>query len=103
MNPLLKAFLFTLVRAGLLWLSGWMVNKQIFSKSELETYISAAAVFLVTFGWSLADRYISRVKFLTALSAPAGATEAEIKEMIKNKVVPVIPNVDSTTPPTDNK
>lgn len=85
MNPMLQQFLITIFRAGLLWLSGWLVKAGIFKEDEIGNYVAAAAIGLVTLTWALWSRYKSRLTFLAALQAPPGTTEQEVKEIVKQQ------------------
>lgn len=82
MNPLFQSILMSFFRWGLTLVAGWLVEHQVWAKDEAGGYVSGLALALVTLCWAIWARYRSRVKFLTALEAPAGATEAHVIEKI---------------------
>lgn len=43
-------------------------------------------VAIIALGWSLWQKYRSRLKFLAALDAPAGADERDVTVMAANQV-----------------
>src|SRR5687767_5499623 len=96
MNPLLAAALGSILRWLLAFGAGFFVERGIWSSDDAATYVAAAAVALLALAWSLWNKYRGRVKFLTALAMPAGATEAEVKEHIATGG----PTPSVSTPPT---
>lgn len=83
MNPLLQQALGAFIRTGLAFLAGYVVKAGIWTQSDAETYIAAATLALLALGWSLWQKYHARIKFLTALDAPTGASEAMVDDKIK--------------------
>lgn len=98
MNPMLQQFLATLIRAGLLAISGWLVKAGLFKESDLDNYIAGATVFVLTVLWALWVRYKSRVHFLTALTVPPGTTENEVKLIAQTEVTPTVLTPPNTVP-----
>ena len=82
MNPLLQSALASIARAILIGSSGFLVQRGIWSQSAAETYMTALSLFVVGLGWSLWEKYKSRIKFLTALESPVGTTEAKVNSVI---------------------
>lgn len=82
MPALLAAALGSLIRSGLMVLAGYLVKQGIWSSSAAEDYVGAAVIFLLAFGWSIWQHYKTRIKFLTALDLPPGATEAHVETLI---------------------
>jgi hypothetical protein len=82
MNPLLVEALASIFRWGLALLAGYLVKAGIWDASAAETYVAAAAIALVNLGWSLWQKYRSRIAFLTALDMRSGSTESDVKAVI---------------------
>ena len=78
MNPLLQAALGSILRWGLAFLAGFLVNAGIWKADEAESYIGAAAVGLLAIVWSLWQKYKARIRFLAALDSPKGTDEGDI-------------------------
>lgn len=79
MNPILSAALGSILRWALAAGAGYLVKAGIWTGSDAETYVAAGALGLLGLGWSLWNKYHGRVKFLTALTMPAGTTENDVK------------------------
>ena len=94
MNPLLVEALGSILRAGLNIGAGYLVEHGIWSKSNAETYVGALALALISFGWSLWQKYHMRLKILTA-SASAGLSENQVEAMVKD---PTTQNPSATHP-----
>jgi hypothetical protein len=84
MNPMLMQFLTTIFRYFIVSASTFLVSKGIIKGEDMAEYATAAAVGLATVIWALWSRYKSRLAFLTALEAPMGTTEEEVKDIVKN-------------------
>lgn len=82
MNPLLASALGSIVRAMLIFCAGWLVNHGIWTQADAETYAAAASLAIVSVGWSIFQKYKSRVSFLTALQAPQNTSEATVKRWV---------------------
>jgi hypothetical protein len=82
MNPLFVSILGSFIRWALTLGAGWLVEHQVWAQDEAGGYVSGLTLALITLLWAVWTRYKSRVKFLTALEAPAGATEAHVIEKI---------------------
>lgn len=78
MNPMIVTMLGSLLRALLLAAFGGLIDRGIWSTDQVEWLAVGLAGFVLTWGWALWKHYKSRIKFLTALETPAGATEAEV-------------------------
>jgi hypothetical protein len=81
MTLLLEA-LGSIARWLLAGLMGYFVAKGVFTAEQAESYTRAlsyaAAAGAVSLGWSLWQKYHSRIAFLTALDSPAGTTPAQV-------------------------
>lgn len=101
MNPLLQQALGSIVRWLLTFAAGYLVQLGIWTEEDAMKYVGAAALALVALGWSLYQKYKSRLTLVTALATPGRASEAEVEQKIKaekQKPVPALPPV--TTPKT---
>lgn len=78
MDPLLSAALGSFVRAGLLLVVPFLINAGIWTPEEATKYVAAATTTSVALGWSVWQKHKSRLKFLEALSVPAGTPETAI-------------------------
>jgi hypothetical protein len=74
----------SIVRAGLQMLAGYLVSAGIWTGSEAKTYVAAAALALISIGWSLWQKYGMRMKLVTALATPMGRSEATVARMVAN-------------------
>src|SRR3990167_10585049 len=82
MNPLLVSALGSLVRWVLAFGAGWLVNRGVWTEAAASEYLAAGSLAVVAIAWSVWQKYRSRIKFLTALEAPAGTDE----EMVDVKI-----------------
>ena len=90
MNPILQAALGSIIRWALAILVGYMVKHGIWEDTEAKTYVAAGTIAILTLGWSLWQKYHSRIKILTALTMPEGSTENELNTQIITKVTPSV-------------
>jgi hypothetical protein len=72
MSPLLKAALASLLRHALTGAGSYFVAKGIWSEEAATEYMAALALFLVSVGWSLFQKYATHLLILDALDAPMG-------------------------------
>ena len=84
MNPILQSALGSVLRWLLALGAGYLVKAGIWTNSNAETYVAAGAMALLAIGWSLWQKYHSRIKFLTALTMPVGATENDVTAQVKS-------------------
>jgi hypothetical protein len=84
MNPLLLEALGSIMRWLLAGAAGWLVQHGIWTQAQSQTYVMAAALAVLSLGWSLWQKYKSRIHFLTALELPAGSDEGAVKAKIAN-------------------
>lgn len=75
MNPLLSAALGSIIRWALSLVVPYLVTAGIWTPDEATAYVAGLSLALVGLGWSLWQKYKSRLKFLDALDAPAGTPE----------------------------
>ena len=78
MNPLWEASLGSILRWALAIGAGYLVHKGIWTSGDATTYVSAAAMGILSLAWSQRDKIIARAKMLTALWMPRGTTEAAV-------------------------
>lgn len=83
MNPLLQSALGSILRALLAGLAGWFVQRGVWTQDAANEYLTAGVLFILTILWAVWTRYKDRLKFLTALDAPAGIPEEHVTEKIK--------------------
>lgn len=91
MNPLLVEALGSVLRAALNIGAGWLVAHGIWASSDAEKYVGAAAIALITLGWSIWQKYGMRTKLVTAMAMPSGVSENQVKAVVDD------PNI--ATPP----
>lgn len=84
MNPLLSEAIGSILRWALSIAAGLLVQQGIWSQAQAQTYVLAASMGALSLGWSLWAKYRARIKFLTALEAPAGATESSVTDKVAN-------------------
>lgn len=98
MNPMAVEAIGAIVRAGLMVLAGYIVKAGIWNAGQAEVYVGAASLGLITLGWSLWQKYRSRLKLLTALTQQPGTTEAVLEMKMAAGVTPTVlvstPKVD---------
>lgn len=82
MNPILSAALGSLIRWVLAIGAGYFVEHGLWTQADATIYVTAAALGVLSLGWSLWVKYRGRITFLTALEMPKGATEADVKATI---------------------
>lgn len=87
MNPLLVEAIGSILRAILNVGAGWLVAHGIWASSDAEKYVGAAALMLVSLGWSLWQHSGMRKKLVTAMAMPAGITEQQVQAVVKDKTV----------------
>ena len=83
MSPLLQNALTSSIRLALAGVAGWLVQRGAWTPDAADQYLTAAALAIVTVGWSLWSRYKSRIKFLTALEMPPGTPEEVVDAKLK--------------------
>lgn len=82
MPALLAQALGAILRHLLTALAGYFVTKGIWTTDEATNYIAAAAAALLALGWSIWSKYKGRIRLLTALDMPEGATEDALKARV---------------------
>ena len=91
MNPLLVEALGSIVRAGLNIVAGYLVTAGIWTSGDAEKYVAAAALAVISIGWSVWQKYGMRGKLVTALALPSGVTENEAHRVWKDEGVKTPP------------
>jgi len=74
-SPLLSAALGSIIRWALALVVPYLVDAGIWTPEESTAYLTGATLAILSLGWSLWQKYRSRLKFLDALDAPAGTPE----------------------------
>lgn len=99
MNPILQEALGSILRWGLAAGAGWLVEHGVWTSGNASVYVSAGTIALLSLGWSLWNKYKGRIKLLTALTMPAGTTEAGLQAQIKAGVpTPAVTTPAGTVP-----
>lgn len=91
MDPLLSEFLGAVARWLLASIGSYFIAHHVLTADQTDRFTGAVlahlALWLPVGGalvWSLVAKYKDRVKFLTALQAPAGTTEASVNARVEN-------------------
>lgn len=105
LNPLVREALGSIFRKGLTVAATYLVTKGIWTGAEAETYVGAAALFLVSLCWGLWQQYAKRLKIVTALAMPQGSSEREVEGVIKAGLAPpaTVPKQDCPYLPASAK
>lgn len=82
MSPILTSALGSILRYALMLLVPYFVKHGIWTQSAAEGYVEAAVAGLLALGWSWWKIHGNRVKLLTALAMPDGATENDLNAHI---------------------
>lgn len=99
MNPILQSALGSILRWLLALLAGYLVKAGIWTNSNAQAYVAAGTLALLALGWSLWQKYHSRIKFLTALTMPVGATENDVKAQVATgQALPAVNTPADTIP-----
>ena len=83
MYQLIVIMLTALLRQLLFVAFGALIERGIWTQDQLGQIAIGMAGVLVVGAWSLWNHYKNRIKFLTALEAPPGTTEAKVDATIK--------------------
>jgi hypothetical protein len=83
MNPLIRDILESLLRKGATGLATYLVTVGLLTEGQATEVIAGLVLLGVSVGWSIYQRYKDRLRFLTAIEAPPGTTEAGVKELAK--------------------
>lgn len=98
MNPLLQAALSSILRWLLAFVAGYLVRAGIWTGSEAEAYVAAAALAILSLAWARRDDLRNRVKLLVAL-LPGIRTEDDVNAHLQaNRPTPPL-TTPSNTPP----
>ena len=106
MNPLVVDIIGTWVRAALLAISAVLIQHHIVTaaqgealSTQLFTQIINSLPAVAALGWSMWQKYGSRLKLVTALTMPAGTTENAVVAKIATGVgVPAVSTLASVVP-----
>jgi hypothetical protein len=99
MNPIATKALGSIIRWALAGVAGALFVKHgIWSQSDAAQYVEAGTMGLLSLGFSLWEKYRSRLKLLTALTMPAGNTEANVEQAMKVLPSPSVLTAKDTVP-----
>ena len=99
MSPLVQEALASVLRWGLALAAGWLVQHGIWTQAAATMYVAAAALALVSLGWSVWQKYVARSKLMTALIMPAGRTENDVARKIASGIgVPSVTTAKDVVP-----
>ena len=86
--PFVSQIVGVLVRAAVVWVAGYLAaNAKIeLSEDQITQVVAYIVPTLAVLAWSVYSKYLGRQKLLTA-TAVAGATEAEIEQMVADPTV----------------
>lgn len=91
MNPMLLDALGSIVRWVLAFGAGWLVQHGIWTQANATIYVTAFAAALIALGWSLWQKYRSRVKLLAVLNLVRGLSEQRVENRLQAKTIAVPP------------
>lgn|ERR1017187_139179 len=90
MNPIYITVVGSLLRWLLAIGAGYLVKHGLLESTDVKHWIAGITMALLAIGWSVWQKYHSRVKMLTALTMPEGSTENQLNTQIVSKVTPSI-------------
>lgn len=94
MNPMAEDALSAILRWGFTFVAGYLVEHGIWTAADAKTYVAGAALAVLGLGWSLWNKYKSRIKLLTALTMQPGSTEDDVNATVASETK----NPSVTTP-----
>lgn len=98
MNPLAQEALSSVIRHLLGWASGYLVARGIWTGDQAQLYVSAAAMALITFGWSFLSAYWKRQKLVTSMSMPEPSTERQVEAAVRAGKAPPVTTPKNEVP-----
>lgn len=98
MPPLMQEAFASILRHFLTIAAGVLVTQGIWTESQATTYVAAAALAVVGIGWSLYQKYGSRLKLVTALATPSVTSENAIEARVASGDTPPV-NTPKTVVP----
>lgn len=106
MNPLVVDIIGTWVRAALVAISAYLIQHHIVTaqqgealSSQVFTQVINSLPAIAALGWSMWQKYGARLKLVTALTMPVGATENAVVAKIATGVgVPAVSTLASVVP-----
>jgi hypothetical protein len=99
MSPMLVDALGSILRFLLAGVFGYLVEKGVWTGEQSATFLSAAVVGILALGWSLWNKYKSRIKLVTALASQP-STEAQIEKMVSSGDAPSVHTAKTAIPST---
>ncbi len=86
--PFVQQILGTFVRAGIVWLAGYLAaGGVVITDDQITSAVTYIVPVLITLAWSLWAKHKGRRKLMMATSQ-AGTTEARIEELVADPQVP---------------
>lgn len=81
-NPLFLSIAGSFVRWALTLAAAWLVQHGVWTQNDSTGYVTGLTLAIVMLLWSAWHKYKSRLKFLTALEAPAGTDEKKVNAKV---------------------
>lgn len=89
----------SIIRWLLTLLAMRLVDIGIWTGDQAKLYVTGLTLALLTLGWSLWQKYRTRILILVGLMMPTGATENDVKAIIKSgAVTPTVTTPSNTAP-----
>lgn len=82
MNPLLQEALGAIIRWALALGAGYLVRAGVWTDAQASTYVAALTLAALALGWSLWQKYRTRLKLVSALASPAVLSEKQVERNI---------------------
>lgn len=98
MNPFLNEIIGAVIRTGVAFVLGWLVNQMIISADQATEWTTAITGGALVLLWSIWQKYRSRKKLVTALASPAGSSEHRVEAMVSAGNAPPV-TVPKNVPP----
>jgi hypothetical protein len=83
MNPLIRDILESLLRKGSTAIATYLVTMGLLTEGQATEVVAGLVLLGVSIAWSIYQRYKDRLVLLTAIEAPPGTSEKQVKELAK--------------------
>lgn len=90
MHPLIQDILSSLLRKGLTSAAASLVTWGLLTDEQAKGVVTGLVLFGLSVAWSIWQRYKDRLWFLTAIEAPPGASESDVKKAAKSIDAPSV-------------
>lgn len=98
MNPMAVEAIGAIVRWLLTFGGAYLVKLGIWNQDDAAKYIAGATLALISLGWSLYQKYGSRLKLLTAMATPGTTTEHLVEMTVAAGHAPSVTTDKGQTP-----